>query len=166
MLIGLDLSEFGEALIEGGSELRILRFEPGVLGSEGDVLLFEEGARLLGGDGRGVGLSLDGLELVVEVSDETVGLLRHERGVVRAPLELLVGEEQRHRVATTMAIDDDMIVRFDRRFCCCVRKKDAGMEVEGGIGRNGRGRENGGFLEEEEIYYGITHSPFMYISRR
>lgn len=97
VLLGLRFGELGEALFEGGGELRILRLEPGEIVGEGDVLLLEESTGLLGSDGGGVGLRLDDLDLAVEIADEGIGPLRDEPRVAGAPLEFLVREEERHR---------------------------------------------------------------------
>lgn len=101
VLLCLRFGELGEALFEDGGVLRILRLELGEIGGEGDVLLLEESAGLLGGDGGGIGLRLDGLELAVEIADEGIGLLRDEGRVAGAPLEFLVREEERHRALET-----------------------------------------------------------------
>lgn len=60
----------------------VLRFEFGEFLGERDVLLLKKRASLLGGDGGGIGLSFDGLELVVEVPDEGIRLLGDQSDVV------------------------------------------------------------------------------------
>ncbi|KAG5528669.1 hypothetical protein RHGRI_029367 [Rhododendron griersonianum] len=47
VLVGLNLGELREVLFEGRIELGVLRFKLGEFGGERDVLLLEEGARLL-----------------------------------------------------------------------------------------------------------------------
>lgn len=86
----LDLGEVGEAVVEGGLELSILRLELGEVGGEREVFLFEQRAGLLGGNGGRISLSPHGVELLLEVSDEGVGLVRHRNGVVPETRELLV----------------------------------------------------------------------------
>lgn len=90
VLEGLNLGEVGEVLFESRIELGILRFKLGEFGGERNVLLLEEGAGLLSGDSSRIGLCFDGFDLVVEFSDECVGLLCHQRGVVRAPFVLVL----------------------------------------------------------------------------
>ena len=96
MLVGLDLGEVGSAEIEGGLELGVLGLEEREFGGEREELVLEERAGLLGGDGGGVGVSPQGIELYLEVADEGVGPLRHRGGVVAEAGEILVGEEERH----------------------------------------------------------------------
>ena len=85
VFFGLDLGEVGEAVVEGGLKLCVLGLELGELGREGEVLLLEERASLLGCDGGGIGLSPHGVDLLVQLTDERVGLLRHRNGVIRVP---------------------------------------------------------------------------------
>lgn len=94
----LHFGELGKALIERGLELCEFGPELGVFIGKREVLLLQEGAGLLGGDGSGVILRLNGVQLRVQISDECVGLLRHPSGVVSVARELLVGDEERHRV--------------------------------------------------------------------
>ena len=98
VLVGLEKGEVGEVAIEGGLKLRVLGVELGEFGGEGDVLLLEERAGLLGGDGAGVGLGPNRLHLLEQLSYVGVRLLRHRTGVVRlnAPPELLLRHKQRH----------------------------------------------------------------------
>lgn len=96
MLVGLDLGEVGNAEIEGGLELGVLGLEEREFGGEREELVLEERAGLLGGDGGGVGVSPQGIELSLEVADEVVGPLRHRGSVVAEASEILVGEEERH----------------------------------------------------------------------
>lgn len=98
MVLRLHLGDFAEALIERGLKFGDVRLEFGELGGEGEILLLDEKAVLLGVDVGGVGLGADGVELVEEAADEGVGLRGHGRAVTGAPRELLVGEEERHRV--------------------------------------------------------------------
>lgn len=74
-----------------------MRLEVGEVSRKREVLLLEERAGLLGGYGSCIGLSTDGVELLVEVSYESVGPIREGCGVVSMPRELLVGDEERHR---------------------------------------------------------------------
>ena len=98
VLVGLEKGEVGEVAIEGGLKLRVLGLELGEFGGEGDVLLLEERASLLGGDGAGVGLCPNSLHLLEQLSYVGVRLLRYRTGVVRlnAPPELLLCHKQRH----------------------------------------------------------------------
>ncbi|GMN60732.1 hypothetical protein TIFTF001_029823 [Ficus carica] len=96
VLVGLDLGEVGSAEIEGGLELGVLGLEEREFGGEREELVLEERAGLLGGDGGGVGVSPQGIELSLEVADEGVGPLRHRGRVVAEAGEILVGEEERH----------------------------------------------------------------------
>ncbi|KAI6681450.1 hypothetical protein NL676_035331 [Syzygium grande] len=59
-----EAGEVGEALIEGGLEVEGMRLELGEVGGEREreVLLLGEGAGMLGGDGGGVELGLEGVE--------------------------------------------------------------------------------------------------------
>lgn len=112
--MGLDLRKLGETMIERRLELGIVGLEVGEVSRKREVLLLEEGAGLLGGDGSGIGLSSEGLELLVEVAYESVGLVRKGRGVVSEPRELLVGDEERHRrrgLQFRALIANDEIVR-------------------------------------------------------
>ncbi|KAG5524074.1 hypothetical protein RHGRI_030916 [Rhododendron griersonianum] len=77
VLVGLNLGELREVLFEGRIELGVLRFKLGEFGGERDVLLLEEGARLLRCDSSRIHLCFDGFELVVQFSNECVGLLCH-----------------------------------------------------------------------------------------
>ena len=98
VVLRLHLVDFAEALIERGLKFGDVRLEFGELGGEGEVLLLDEGAVLLGVNVGCVGLGADGVELVEEAADEGVGLRGHGGAVAGAPRELLVGEEERHRV--------------------------------------------------------------------
>ena len=90
--------EFAEALVEVGLEVGRAGLEGGEVGGEGEVLLLDEGAVLLRVDVGGVGARAERVELVEEATDVGVGLRRHRGGVAGAPRELLVGEEQGHRL--------------------------------------------------------------------
>lgn len=97
VLLGLEVGEVGEVAIEGGLEVEGIGLEVGEVGGEGEVLLLQEGARLLRRDGGRVLLRPDGLQLPLQVPDEGVGFLRHQRPIVGAPRQLVIGDEQRHR---------------------------------------------------------------------
>lgn len=96
VLFSLDLGKLRESVLKRRTELGVLSFELGEFLGERDVLLLQKRASLLGGDGGGVGLGFDGLELVVEVPNEGIRLLGDQSDVVRAPRVLLVGNEKRH----------------------------------------------------------------------
>lgn len=120
MFFGLDLGEVREAVVEGGLKLSVLGLELGELGGEGEVLLLEERAGLLGGDGGGVGLSPHGVDLLVQLADERVGLLRHRNGVIRVPRELLLRQEERHfwqfdTLISTIGVSDGDILESIKR---------------------------------------------------
>ena len=97
VFLGLDLGEFGKAVVEGGLELGILGLEVREVGGEREVFLLEERAGLLGGNGGRISLSPHGVELLLEVADEGVGSVRHRNGVVSERRELLIRHEKRHR---------------------------------------------------------------------
>jgi len=64
--------------------------------AEREILLLEERAGLLGGDGSRVGLGPHGVDLLVQLTDERVRLLGHRNGVIRVQRELLFRQEERH----------------------------------------------------------------------
>lgn len=101
VFLGLGFGDLGEPELHGGGERGVFRLDAGEFGVERGVLLLYEGAGLLRGDGGGVGLGTDGVELAAEVADEGVGALGHGGGVVGDEAELIVGDEQRHRAWTT-----------------------------------------------------------------
>lgn len=96
VLLGLNLSDFGEPLLDGGSELGVLGPEQGKVVGEGLVSLLQESAGLLGGNSSGVLLGLGCVDLKAEVPDDGISPLRHRRGVVGEEPELLLGKEERH----------------------------------------------------------------------
>lgn len=100
VLLGLGVGDLGQPELDGGGELGVLGLEAGEVGVEDGVLLLYEGAGLLGGDGGGIGLGTDGVELAAGVADEGVRALSNRRSVVGDEAELVVGDEQRHRAST------------------------------------------------------------------
>lgn len=97
MYLGLGGGEVGGAALGGGGELGRLGLVPIDLRGEGGEALLEEGAGLLGRDGRRVGLGADGVDLVPELADGGVGPLGDRGHVPAEEPELLVGHEERHR---------------------------------------------------------------------
>lgn len=117
--MGLDLRKLGETMIKRRLELEILGLKVGEVGRKREVLLLEEGAGLLGGDGSGIRLSPEGLELLVEVAYESIGFIRKGRGVVSEPRELLVGDEERHRRRDlqfrALIANDEIVIEMGER---------------------------------------------------
>lgn len=98
VVLSLSVGEFAEAVIEGGLKVGGMGLELRELSGEGEVLLLDEGAVLLGVDVGGVGPGADGVELVEEAADVGVGLGGDGGDIAGAPRELLVGDEEGHLV--------------------------------------------------------------------
>jgi hypothetical protein len=81
MILRLSIREVTEVLIKRRLEAGGMGFELGELGREGEILLLNERAILLGVDVGGISFSADGVEFVEDAADVGVGFGGYGDGI-------------------------------------------------------------------------------------
>lgn len=83
-------------LIKSRLKIHSMRFKLRELSGEGEILLFNERAILLGVDVGGIGFGADSVEFVEEVANEGVGFGGNGGGVAGEAVEVFVGDKEGH----------------------------------------------------------------------